>query len=130
MDFYLKEGGLRTKLPYGELDISGNEECGYRPYQLMVASIAGCSGSVFRKVLEKQRINIDDLHISAEVTRNPDEANRLESIDLHFVVKGAHLNREKLEKTLEVARKNCSMIRTIENSVKITESLEIIKLSN
>ncbi|SER57907.1 Uncharacterized OsmC-related protein [Gracilibacillus ureilyticus] len=130
MDFYLKEGGIRTRLPYGELDISGNENCGYRPFQLMVASVAGCSASVFRKVLEKKRIVIEDLHISAEVTRNPEEANRIESIELHYAVKGAHLDREKLEKTLEIARKNCSMIRTIENAVKITETLEIIKISD
>ncbi|MFC4401518.1 OsmC family protein [Gracilibacillus xinjiangensis] len=130
MDFYLKDGGIRTHFPYGELDISGNENYGYRPFQLMVASVAGCSGSVFRKILEKKRIKIDDFKISAEVKRKPDEANRIESIDLHYVVKGVHLDREKLEKSLEIARNNCSMIRTIEKSVKINESLEVIQLSN
>ncbi|MGN8646866.1 OsmC family protein [Gracilibacillus sp. HCP3S3_G5_1] len=129
MDFYLSEGGVRTVLPFGELDISGNEELGYRPFQLMVASVAGCSATVFRKVLDKKRIAIDDLKISAEVERSPDEANKLTAIHLHFVVKGISLKRDQIEKSMDLARKNCSMIRTIEDSVKISETLEIVNLS-
>ncbi len=129
MDFYVKEGGVRTKLPYDQLDISGNEEFGFRPFQLMVASVAGCSASVFQKILTKKRINIDDLTISAEVKRDPIQANRISSISLTFMVKGHHLDRDILEKSLEIAKKNCSMIRTIENCVDITEKLEIIPLS-
>ncbi|ENH97999.1 hypothetical protein J416_02564 [Gracilibacillus halophilus YIM-C55.5] len=129
MDFYLKEGGMRVNFPYDELDISGNEDYGFRPFQLMVASVAGCSASVFRKILDKKRIDIDDLKISADVERNADEANKIEAIHLHFSVKGAHLDREKLEKSMAIAKKNCSMIRSIEDSVKITETLEIINLS-
>lgn len=88
MEFFLKEEGVRTSLGYGELDISGNEDHGYRPYQLMVASIAGCSASVFRKILTKQRVDVADLKITAEVVRNPEEANRIDKIHLHYVVKG------------------------------------------
>lgn len=51
MDFYLKENGVRTSFDYGQLNISGDEAFGFRPYQLMVASIAGCSIGVFRKIL-------------------------------------------------------------------------------
>ncbi|MGP4042095.1 OsmC family protein [Gracilibacillus sp. D59] len=130
MDFYLSEGGVRTMLPFGELDISGNEDFGYRPFQLMVASVVGCSASVLRKILDKKRLPIDDIKISADVERSPDEANKITSIHLHFVVKGVQLKKDQVEKSLGVARKNCSMIRTIEDSVKITETLEIVNLSN
>ncbi|WP_163539535.1 OsmC family protein [Gracilibacillus sp. YIM 98692] len=129
MDFYLKEGGMRTQLEYGVLDISGNEEFGYRPFQLMVSSIAGCSASVFRKVLEKKRLDIEDLKVSAEVERNPEEANKIESIHLNFTVKGVQLSIDQMEKSLEIARKNCSMVRTIEDTVKVTETIEVINIS-
>ncbi|GAE95330.1 OsmC/Ohr family protein [Gracilibacillus boraciitolerans JCM 21714] len=129
MEFYLSEGGVRTKLPYGELDISGNEDYGFRPFQLMVASVAGCSASVFRKILDKKRITIDDLEIFADVERSSEEANKITAIHLRYAVKGVDLKRDQMEKSLELARKNCSMIRTIEDSVKITEKLEVINLS-
>ncbi len=121
---------MRIDLPYGELDVSGNEEYGFRPFQLMVASIAGCSASVYRKILDKQKIDYEDLIINAEVERNEMEANRIESIHLEFVVKGRYLDEGKLYKNLEVARKNCSMIRSVENSINIKESLECIEINS
>ncbi|GAQ17223.1 peroxiredoxin [Oceanobacillus picturae] len=129
MDFYLKESGMRAELPYGEIDISGNEDYGYRPFQLMVASIAGCSASVFRKILEKQRTEIADLQVHAEVERNPEEANRIEKITLKYTVKGRQLDPEKLYKNMEIARKNCSMIRSVEGSITIEEHIDTVELS-
>ncbi|UJL47299.1 OsmC family protein [Virgibacillus sp. NKC19-16] len=129
MELYLKENGMRADLNYGELTVSGNEDYGFRPFQLMVASIAGCSGSVFRKILEKQRTEIEDLIINAEVVRNPEEANRIEEISLVFTVKGYNLDPEKLYKNLEISRKNCSMVRSVEDSIKIKERIESIELS-
>ncbi|WP_099157610.1 OsmC family protein [Virgibacillus ndiopensis] len=129
MEFYLKENGMRIDLDYGNLSISGNEEYGFRPYQLMVASIAGCSGSVFRKILKKQRTEIEDMIITAEVERNPEEASRIERISLHYTIKGYHLNPDRLYKNLALSRSNCSMIRSVEDSIKIEESLEAIELS-
>lgn len=129
MKFHLKGTGMRTELAYGVLSVSGNEDFGYRPFELMVASIAGCSGSVFRKILKKQRVGMEDLVITAEVDRNPDEANRIERIKLKYTVKGRYLDPDKLYKSLAIARKNCSMIRSVENCVKIEEELTIIELS-
>jgi uncharacterized OsmC-like protein len=129
MNFTLKENGMRTELEYGQLDISGNEEFGFRPYQLMVASIVGCSSSVFMKIMEKQRTEIHDLQVNAEVRRNPEEANRIEKIHLNFMIKGKQLDPDKLYKNLEISRKNCSMVRSVEDSIEIEESIEIVPLS-
>src|SRR5690625_4970875 len=106
MKFSSLENGIQTRLDYGELHISGNEQYGFRPFQLMVSSIVGCSGSVFRKILEKQRIEIEEMEISAKVKRNPDDANLIEQIQLNYNVKGTNLDLEKLKKSLEIARKN------------------------
>ncbi|SFK21719.1 Uncharacterized OsmC-related protein [Halobacillus dabanensis] len=129
MDFYLKDNGVRTSFDYGQLNISGDETLGFRPYQLMVASIAGCSIGVFRKILDKQRVDYEDIKVTAEVERNPDEANRIEKVQLHYVIKGYHLNQDKLLKNLDVSRNNCSMVQSVQNSIKVEETLECIQLS-
>ncbi|MBN9655733.1 OsmC family protein [Halobacillus sp. GSS1] len=129
MDFYLKENGVRTSFEYGQMNISGDETFGFRPYQLMVASIAGCSIGVFRKILDKQRTDYEDIKVTAEVERNPDEANRIEKIHLHYVIKGYHLNQDKLLKNLEISQKNCSMVQSVQNSIEVEETLECIQLS-
>ncbi|MEW9676969.1 OsmC family protein [Lentibacillus sp. L22] len=129
MDFYLKDNGMRSEFEFGTLSVSGDEQYGFRPFQLMVASIAGCSASVFRKILDKQRTDYEDLIVHADVERNPDVANRIERVALTFTIKGHRLNADKLERNLELSRKNCSMIRSVEDSIAIEEKLHVIELS-
>lgn|SRR5690625_1477108 len=129
MKFQVNGTRISTEFSYGELFISGNENQGFRPFELMVASIIGCSGSVFQKILEKQRTRVEELSIHAEVERNPEEANRIEWIKLNYVVKGHQLNIDRLYKNLALSRKNCSMIRSVEDSIKIEETLQMIELS-
>src|SRR5690625_4275566 len=93
MKFYFKENTVHTEFEYGELVISGNEEYGFRPFQLMVSSIVSCSGSVFKQILWMLRIVIVSLVISADVNLNADEANRIKQIDLTLIVNGSELNQ-------------------------------------
>lgn len=125
----MKEHGFTTQFEYGELHISGNEEYGFRPYQLLVSSVAVCSGGVLRKILQKQRIELDDMKVNAEVERNEEGANEIRSIQLHFTLTGQKLVHEKVEKALEVARKNCPIVQSVKDSIEITETFEIISLS-
>jgi putative redox protein len=127
MEFKMKEVGFKTKLEYGELHVAGDETYGFCPYQLLVSSIAVCSGDVLRKVLEKKRLRVEDMIIRANVTRNENEANRIEKIHLHFIIKGENLDQEKVAKSLEVARKNCPMVRSVEGSIEVTETFELIR---
>ncbi|MGM0845524.1 MAG: OsmC family protein [Bacillota bacterium] len=125
MEFNMKEGGFIAHLPFGQLEVSGNEEYGFRPYQLMVSSIAVCSGGVLRKILEKQRISFEDISIKAEVERNEEEANRIEKVMLHFTITGENLKKEKIEKAMELTRKNCSMVQSVIGSIEVEETFEL-----
>lgn len=126
MEFKMTEKGFETTVDYGTLHISGNEEYGFRPFQLLVSSIAVCSGGVLRKVLERMRMTFDDITVQAKVTRVEDEPNRISDIQLHFVIKGSELSEDKMEKAIKVTRKNCSMVQSVKDSIQITESFEII----
>lgn len=125
MEFKMKENGFTAEFPYGKLDISGDEEYGFRPYQLLVSSIAVCSGGVLRKIFTKQRIEIEDMTIQTDVKRNPDEADRIEKISVHFIIKGTGLKEEKVKKAIELTRKNCSMVQSVIPAVEVEETFEI-----
>lgn len=125
MKLTFTETGMKTEVPYGDLHISSEDEHGFRPFQLMVASIASCSLSVFRKVLNKQRIAFDDLSVEADVSRIAEEANRIEQIKLTFSIKGEDLNKDRLMKSVEVASNNCPMVRSVEGSIRIVKEIDI-----
>jgi putative redox protein len=125
MDFKMNKKGFETTVEYGTLKISGDAEFGFRPFQLLVSSLAVCSGGVLRKVLERMRLPYENIDVQAKVTRDEKEANRVSDIHLHFVIKGNELPHEKVEKALVVTRKNCSMVQSVKDSINITESFEI-----
>ncbi|MEJ8544297.1 OsmC family protein [Brevibacillus borstelensis] len=126
MEFTAKENGFVAKLSYGDLHVSGDEQYGFRPFQLLVSSIAVCSGGVLRKVLEKMRMPCSDMKVTADVVRNEEQANRVEKIHLHFVISGGQLQADKVKKAVELARKNCPMVQSVEGSIVVTESFEIV----
>lgn len=125
MEFQMNENGFQAEFGYGTLVASAEEEHGFRPFQLLVSSLAVCSGTVLRKVLKKKRIAYDDIKISADVKRNPNKADRVEAVHLHFVIKGKDLEDTKIKKSLDIAKKNCSMVQSVIDSIEVTETYEI-----
>ncbi|HET7627906.1 MAG TPA: OsmC family protein [Bacillales bacterium] len=126
MEFQMNGESFRAELGYGTLSVSADEQLGYRPFQLLVSSLAVCSGTVLQKVLRKKRIAYDDITIRADVTRNPDKADRVEKIHIHFLIKGDGLDDAKIKKSLEVAKKNCSMVQSVIDSIEVTETFELV----
>lgn len=118
-------GAFESEFDYGKLNISSNTEIGFRPVHLLVSSIAGCSGGVFKRILEKKRIGFDTIHIEADVERNKKEVNRVTKIALHYIVYGKNLDLSQVQKSLDLAMKNCSMVETVKNSIDIVETVEV-----
>lgn len=128
MEFNMKKDvGFYTDLDFGRLDVAGDEQYGFRPYQLLVSSIAVCSGGVLRKILAKMRLDVRDIHIKAEAERNQEMADRVEKIIVHFTITGKNLSRTKIEKAMELTKKNCSMVQSVVGSIEVQETFEIIE---
>ncbi len=126
MKFEMTENGFETATAFGKLTISGNEEYGFRPYQLLVSSVAVCSGGVLRNILEKMRMPADNVTIEVkEVRRNAEIANRVEKIHLHFIIEGQNIDESKMDKVFELTMKNCSMVQSLIDSIELVETYEI-----
>ncbi|MBB5174667.1 OsmC family protein [Texcoconibacillus texcoconensis] len=122
---YTDENVFETECQFGTMTISGDESKGFRPYELMVSSIAVCSGNVFRKVLEKQRMTVRDIKVDADIKRDPEEANRITHIHLHYTLHGAGFVDKKVEKAMHLAQKNCPMSQSVKDSIALSESYTI-----
>lgn len=126
MKLYMTENGFDTETEFGTLHISSNEEKGFRPYQLMVASIAACGGSVMRKILDKMRMPADDIQVEViEVIRSQDDASRLMEIHLHFTVIGSNITEEKMPRIMELTEKNCSMLQSVIGCIHVVKTYEM-----
>ncbi|KEK23821.1 OsmC family protein [Bacillus gaemokensis] len=124
MKLTIKHDDIEVELSHGQLQIG--KESGFTPLELLVSSIAGCSAIVFRTILEKKRISYDAFTIETEIGRSEALSRPVESIHLHYIIKAERITQEQLEKVLELAVKNCTIAQSVKDSIKITETLELI----
>ena len=114
-----------------EVHLDGNEKIGgenggFRPMQLILAAIAGCSSIDLVLILEKQRQTLRDLRITVTGERADAIPSPFETIHLHFELIGA-IDSEKATRAVELAvDRYCSVGEMLKQSVQITHSFEIL----
>lgn len=124
LTYHMDKYGFQTETNYGNLQISSDSDHGYRPYELMVSSIAACSGLTLQRILDRMRQDYTDIYITADVVRNPDQVNRLEKIHLSFTVIESNASKKELDRAIKLIVKNCSMIQSVQDSITITETIK------
>ncbi|MGE6631728.1 OsmC family protein [Bacillus sp. NPDC077027] len=125
MEFQFENGRFFADASFGKLVISSKDEWGFRPYELFVSAIAGCSGEMLIHLLRKKRMSFDELTIQPNVTREG-IAQKIKSIHLHFVIQNIDVTADKLEKIVNLAMKHCSMAQTVKGSLELTASFQTI----
>ncbi len=105
---------------------AGGEESGYKPTELLLFGIAGCTGIDIVRILEKQRQKVTGLEIEV-IAHQPDEYpkpfNRIE-VKYHF--RGQNLNPKKVATAIELSEsKYCVVSQTVEHPGTVTTSFDI-----
>jgi uncharacterized OsmC-like protein len=93
----------------------------------MIASIASCSGEVLLSTLERKEIVIIDMKIETKEKRSTGLIKRLEHVHLHYLLRGTDLKEEEVKKVIQLSKKVCPMIQSVQGSIGITESFSIHK---
>lgn len=106
---------------------SGGHDLGFRPMQLMLAGIGGCSTIDIVDIMKKQRENLEDVKVTVTAEREQDKTPALfTSIHLHYKLFG-DISQEKAQRAVELSmEKYCSVAKIIEKTAKITYDFEVI----
>ncbi|EEK46567.1 OsmC [Bacillus cereus 95/8201] len=46
---------------------------------------------------------------------------------MHYKIKAQNITEEQLDKALQLAVKNCTIVQSVKDSIKVTETIELIK---
>ena len=107
---------------------SGGEESGYKPSELVLFALAGCTGMDVIRILEKQKQDVTAFEI--EVTGHHDEQSfprPFHTLEVKFRVHGNNIDRDKLARAIELSEeKYCIVGQTIKNAGKVVTSYEIL----
>jgi putative redox protein len=109
----------------GSPDIGG-VDAGARPMEMILMGLGGCSAIDIVLILQKQRQLIEDMSISIEAERVPNEIPSVfKTIHLHYTFKG-DLNIEKVTRAIELSmEKYCSVTAILNKTAVITHSFTI-----
>lgn len=111
----------------GSLDIGGHN-AGFRPMELLLAGLGGCTAIDVIVVLQKQRQRIDDFRIRVTGEREKIDGTEMKPfrrIHLHYALKGA-LDPAKVERAIRLSMdKYCSATAQLAPTAEITHTVEV-----
>ena len=111
-------GGFKVELD-AKAEIGG-EGKGFRPMEMLLIGLGGCSGIDMVNVLTKQKEPLDDIKISINATRKDEEMPPIfDVINIRFDLKG-DLNTQKVERALALTfDKYCSVSNILGRSATL-----------
>lgn len=104
----------------------GGSNAGIRPKELLLLSLAGCTGADVIAILQKKRVKLDDFEIQISAESTETHPKVYTKIHLEFVFYGKDLKEKDLERAIELSQKTyCGVTAMLEKSIEITHSLII-----
>lgn len=115
-----------------ELDANptiGGTGKGFRPMEMLLIGLGGCSGIDMVNILSKQKEPVNDIKINIQATRKEGEVPAIfEVIDIRFDLYG-ELSVQKVERALQMTfDKYCSVSNILERSATINFTYTINKM--
>ncbi len=109
----------------GSPDIGG-DNLGFRPMQMLLAAVGGCSSIDIILILKKQKQIIESFEVEVEGDKEKVEEHSIwKNIVLHFKIKG-QVDYEKAERAIKLSLdKYCSVSKTLEPTAKISYKLSL-----
>lgn len=105
----------------------GGEGKGFRPMEMLLVGLGGCSGIDVVNVLTKQKEPLNDIKISIKASRVEEMPPIFDVINIHFDLYG-ELNPQKVERAMALTfEKYCSVSNILERSATLKFSYTIHK---
>jgi putative redox protein len=106
---------------------AGGRNAGFRPMEMLLMGLAGCSAFDVVHILEKSRAPITGCTVAVEAERAETDPKVFTKIALTFRVTGRNLAADKVERAVKLsADKYCSASIMLGKTAEITHSIELI----
>ncbi|WP_256004781.1 OsmC family protein [Pedobacter deserti] len=97
----------------------GGEGKGFRPMEMLLIGLGGCSGIDMVNILAKQKEELNDIKIAIRAERREEIPSIFETINIHFDLYGS-LSTQKVERALSMTfEKYCSVANILERSAQL-----------
>jgi putative redox protein len=105
---------------------NGGNNLGPRPKQMLLAGLIGCTGIDVVSILNKMKVDLDDLNIKVEAESSEEHPKVYTSIHLTYIFKGKDLPKEKLERAVSLSQERyCGVSAMLKKAAPVTYEIII-----
>jgi putative redox protein len=113
-------------LPLGADPKVGGENDGFRPSELILVGLAGCTGMDVISILEKKHQQVTALEVKAHGERADTDPKRFTSFVVEYVVTGKGIDPDAVERAVELSEtKYCTVMATLRPAGPIERKITI-----
>ena len=103
---------------------------GIRPKELILISLAGCTGSDVVAILQKKKVNFTGFEINIEAEQQEEHPQVYTKIHLEYVFYGKNIQEKDVERAIELSQtKYCSVTAMLQKAVTIEHSYKIVEVN-
>ena len=105
----------------------GGQNAGVRPMELLLQSVAGCTGINVIWILNKMRLEPTSFHMDVKGERNEEPPKNFKSIHIHYAFEG-ELPEQKVARAIQLANdKYCSVTQSLNTEITVSYSINGVK---
>ena len=116
------------EVPLGADASVGGADDGFRPMELMLVSLAGCTAMDVISILSKKRQNITGFEVKVDGKRAAEHPKVFNAISIHYVVRGQGVDAGAVERAIDLSKtKYCPAQAMLSQIAPVTLSYEVIQ---
>lgn len=105
----------------------GGNEAGTKPMELLLISLGGCTGMDVISILNKMRVDFDDVKIEVSGTRREEYPQTFTEVHVKYKFWG-DVSEDKVKEAIEKSQeKYCGVSATLRGTAEVTYDYEIIE---
>lgn len=106
----------------------GGDDDGFRPLELLLVGLGGCTAMDVVSVLRKKRQDFSGFEVQLHADRAKEHPHVFTEITIHYIIRGRDVDPAAVERSIDLsATKYCSAQAMLEKSATITSTYEIIE---
>lgn len=108
---------------------AGGRNLGFRPMEMLLLGLGGCSAFDVVMILKRGRENVTDCVVELEAERADTDPKVFTKIAMHYIVTGKALDPQKVARAVNLsADKYCSASAIIGKTAEISHTIELVEV--
>ena len=115
-------------LPLGTDPSVGGDNDGFRPMELLVIGLAGCTAMDVISILRKKRQDVTGFEVTVDAERAGEHPKVITAFAIRYLVRGRAVDPRAVERAIELSRDTyCPAQAMLSKAAPITLSYEIVE---